>query len=85
MKIDKNFENLEECILFGFQSDGEILHVLNYCLLHVKFYIYKQKLADKKIDFYEFLMEFKYVLNIERNICKENNSLSFHKFDFIDI
>ena len=59
LKISRNFENLEECILFGFQSRGEVFDVLNYCLLHVKYYIYKQKLSDKKIDFYEFLMEFK--------------------------
>ncbi len=49
------------CILFGFQMNGEVFDILNYCILNGKFYIHKQKLFhENALDFYDYLWELKY-------------------------
>ena len=85
MNIPLDIVQLEENIVFGCQNHGEIANVLNFCLLIAKYYIYKQKLfVENKIDFYEFLIELKYKLNMEYHICLHNNTLvSFNKFQFV--
>ncbi len=51
---------LEVSILFGFQTNGEVFHILNYCILNGKFYIHKQKLFhENALDFYDYLWELK--------------------------
>ena len=80
------FENIEEeCILFGFiMDDSDIFQALNFCLLHAKSYVHKQKLfGENNIDLYEFLIILKQKLKIEYNICKRNGSNDFDRFMFI--
>ncbi len=51
-----HYESLEESILFGFQANGEVFDILNYCILNGKFYIPKQKLFhENALDFYDYL------------------------------
>ncbi len=40
IQIPLHSESLEECILFGFQIEGDSLSVLNYCILIAKLHIY---------------------------------------------
>ncbi len=65
--------------------NGEVFDILNYCILNGKFYIHKQKLFyENALDFYEYLWELKYKLQIERMICNgTNNDEQFSKFLFI--
>ncbi len=59
-KITLHYEFLEESILFGFQMNGEVFDILNYCILNGKFYIHKQKLFhENALDFYDYLWELK--------------------------
>ncbi len=70
-----HYEFLEESILFGFQMNGEIFDILNYCILNGKFYIHKQKLFhENTLDFYDYLWQLKYKLQIERMICNGTNN-----------
>ncbi len=84
-KITLQYEFLEESILFGFQMNGEVSDILNYCTLNGKFYIHKQKLFHENVlDFYNYLWELKYKLQIERMICNgTSNNEQFNKFLFI--
>ncbi len=85
-KITLHYESLEESILFGFQMNGEVCDILNHCILNGKFYIHKQKLFhENALDFYHYLWELKYKLQIERMICNGTsiNDEQFSKFPFI--
>ncbi len=35
----KNSSVLNECIIFGFPGDSDVIEVLNYCVLYAKYYI----------------------------------------------
>jgi hypothetical protein len=85
LKIPPDCECLEESILFGFQPGGDVFDVLNYCILNAKFFIHRQKLFyENAIDFYDFLCELKYKLEIERSIYSKNsNQECFSKFIFV--
>ncbi len=65
--------------------NGEVFNILNYCILNGEFYIHKQKLFyENALDFYDYLWELKYILQIERMICNgTNNDGQFCKFLFI--
>ncbi len=53
-------------------------------ILNGKFYIHKQKLFHKNaLDFYDYLWELKYKLQIERICNGINNDEQFSKFLFI--
>ncbi len=54
-------------------------------MLNGKFYIHKQKLFhENALDFYDYLWELKYKLQIERMICNgTSNNEQFSKFLFI--
>ncbi len=44
-----------------------LFYILNYCILNGKFYIHKYKLFhENALDFYDYLCELKYKLQIER-------------------
>jgi hypothetical protein len=75
----------EEFILFGYQQKEDVFNVLNYCILHAKFFIYKQRLFhSNKLDLYEFLVELKFKLQIEHSICKDKLSfIKFEKYTFV--
>ncbi len=42
----KDRQVIEECILFGFPSDSDIMQVPNFCILYAKYYIYIQCLFN---------------------------------------
>ncbi len=85
IEITLQYEFLEESIIFGFQMNGEVFDILNYCILNGKIYIHKQKLFhENALDFYDYLWELKYKLQIERMICNgTNHDEQFNKFLFI--
>ncbi len=61
------------------------MHVLNFCILYAKYYIYIQHLFNNNtLDLYACLNQLKQTLTIEENICiKNNNEEKFHKYHFI--
>ncbi len=63
----------------------EEIQVLNYCMLHTKYYIYIQRLYNQNnLDIHSCLAQLKNKLEIECNICKKNNNeLKFEKYRFI--
>jgi hypothetical protein len=84
LQIHGQCEGLEESILFGFQTEGGIFAVLNYCILIAKYHIYCQRIHNANaIDFFQFLCELKNKLKIENNICKSNNTIQ--KFDMFKL
>ncbi len=42
LEIPADYDFLEECIIIGFHSQGEIFEVLNFCILNAKYYIPKE-------------------------------------------
>ena len=78
-------EILEEHIIFGYPGDGEIQTVLNFCVILAKWFIYCKKLNSKNdIDLYQYLIQLKERLHIERLLCyKNNNQHIFDKYNFI--
>ncbi len=38
--VIRNSQLIEECILFGFPSNSDVMQVLNFCILYTKYYIY---------------------------------------------
>ncbi len=82
-KIILHYEFIEDSILFGFQTNGEVFDILNYCILNEKLYIHKQnQFHENTLDFHDYLWELKYKLQIERMICNGNDE-QFGKFLFI--
>ncbi len=58
IQIPLHSESLEECILFGFQIEGYIFSVLNYCILIDKFHIYCQQIHNNNaINLFQYLIE----------------------------
>ncbi len=55
---------LNECIIFGFPGDSDVIEVLNYCLLYTKYYIYIQCLYNYKLDLFVYMFQLKYVMEI---------------------
>jgi hypothetical protein len=77
----------EEFIIFGFAdldpSHRNIVDVINFCILHAKYYIYVQRIFnDNKLDVYNCQVLIKSALDIELYICKKNGELHrFTKFE----
>ncbi len=60
IQIPLHSESLEEYILFGFQIEGDILSVLNYCIFIAKFHIYCQQIDNNNaINPFQYLIEIK--------------------------
>ncbi len=75
---------MEECILFGFQIEGDIFNVLNYCILIAKFHIYYQWIHNNNaISLFQYLIELKNKLKIENYICASNSKGKFETFMFL--
>ncbi len=85
LKISADYDFLEECIIFGFHLRGEIVEVLNCCILNAKYYIHNKRLPDdNSIEFLHFLYVLKIKLDIKHMICKMNNTTYIlNKFVFL--
>ncbi len=61
------------------------IHVTNYCIFYIKYYIYIQKLFNKNhLDVYSCQLQLKHAIEIEYEICNKNKTLvTFDKFNFI--
>jgi hypothetical protein len=77
--------NIEECILFGFSGNDDLISALNYIILIAKEYIYLTRLKkNKNIDFLSYLSILKNKLTIEKMICDQKKEYhKFNKFLFI--
>lgn len=75
----------DECILFGYPGEDNMITVLNYCVILAKYYIYIKKLKDtNNLDLYEFLVMLKGKLLLEKTICIENDRvLDFEKWKIV--
>ncbi len=81
--VFRDSQVIEECILFGFPLNNYVMHVLNFCTLYAKYYIYIRLFNNNTLDLYVCLTQLKQALKIE-NICSKNNNEDyFCKFHFI--
>ena len=63
-------------VFLGKLENGVKTDALNACLLLAKWYIYKSRLNDSDIFFYNYLCDLKFYLVIEKTIQIRNNKLS---------
>ena len=79
-------DTFEECIMFGYPGEEDLIIVLNYCVLLAKYFIYVNKLNGKnKIDLYDYLVLLKRKIFLEKTICTQQNQLNhFNKWEFLD-
>ena len=75
----------ENKILFGLPNNGDSNVSLNFCMLHIKHYIYKQRLFhDKEMQFGGVKNIILVKLEIEKNILsRENKPQNFAKFELL--
>ncbi len=67
----KDNQVIEECILFGFPFNNDIMHVLN-------FFIYIQSLFNNStLDLYACLTQLKQALKIEENVDDLGHHLTY--------
>ncbi len=84
IQIPLHSESLEVYILFGFQIEGDIFNVLNYCILLAKFHIYFQRIHNNTvINLLQYLIELKNKLKIEHYIYASNSIGKFEIFLFL--
>ncbi len=83
--VVRNSQVIEECILFGFPSNNDVMQVLNVCILYAKYYIYIECIFNNNtLDLYTCLNQLKQDLKIEENICIKNNKKEkFLTYNFI--
>ncbi len=83
--VIRNSQVIEECILFGFPSNRDLIQVLNFSILYAKYYIYIQHLFNiNTLDLYTCLNQLKQVLKTEENkSIKNNKKETFLKYNFI--
>ena len=75
----------ENEILFGLPNNGDSNVTLNFCMLHIKHYIYKQRLFhDNEMQFGAVKNIILVKLEIEKNILSRENKLqNFAKFELL--
>jgi hypothetical protein len=61
-------------IVYGIVENPLKHETLNACILNAKWYIYKCKLNENSIFFYNFLCDLKFFLIIEKTIALRNNN-----------
>jgi hypothetical protein len=59
----------------GFMGKMENIDTLNACLLYAKWHVYKKRLNESEVFFYNFLGELKYILDMEKIIAIRNDKL----------
>ena len=66
--VDFRTRNSEKDILFGLPNESDNQIVLNFCILHMKNYIYKQRLfANNNLILEEFRRILLFKIEIEKN------------------
>ncbi len=85
IQIPTQCECLEENILFGFQTERDIFTVMNLCILIAKYHINCQRIHNENvIIFFQYLIELKNKLRIERYICTLTATIEiFDEFQFL--
>ncbi len=75
----------EECTLFGYQGEEDIIQILNYCVLLAEYFICTNKLnGNNTLDLYSYLVLLKRKIYIEKTICtQQNKPLLFEKWLFL--
>ncbi len=69
--------------MLSFSHNKEEIQVLNYYMLHTKYYIYIQRLYNQN-NLDQLSLPTKNRLEVEYNICKKDNKeTKFEKFWFI--
>lgn len=62
--------------MFGFLSNTDEDIRLNTVIMYGKFYVYKSEIyGGGKLDVYQFLVEFKNLLMVERHACMNEGKL----------
>jgi hypothetical protein len=76
---------LQQNILFGFLNPSNEIHVLNYCILLAKYYIYIHRLNKcQELFLLDYLIYLKQKLNQEKYILEsQNQAKRFEKFSFV--
>ena len=71
--------------MFGLPNNGDNNITLNVCMLHIKHYIYKQRLFDdNEMQFGAIKNMLSVKLEIEKNILsRENQPQNFVKFELL--
>jgi hypothetical protein len=64
--------------MLGITENAVKNEVINACLLLAKWSIYRTKLNDSPIFFYNYLCDLKYHLMIEKTIALRNNKLEIY-------
>ncbi len=60
--------------MFGFPTNNDEIFVLNYCILHTKYYIYIQRLFNQNNTYiHSCIAQLKHRLEIQYNICEKEN------------
>ena len=79
-----NFPNYPDVydFLFGIKNMNDGHEVHNFCILHIKYYIYKQRLfPDNTLSIREICNEIRYKLDIERKIYEnDDKQTNFGKY-----
>ena len=73
-------------VIFGAQCITETVAVLNFCMFHIKYYIYRQRVFQHNVfHLHEIQKTILAKLEIEKkNICqKENKNYKFDKFEIL--
>ncbi len=81
--IGKN-DICEECTLFGYPVEEDIIQILNYCVLLAQYFKYNDKLNGKNtLDLYSYLVLLKRIYS-EKSICTQQNKPQlFEKWLFL--
>ena len=68
-------------ILFDIKNMDDGHEALNFCILHIKYYIYKQRLFHgNTLSIREICNEIRYKLDIEKKICEnDDKQMNFDK------
>ena len=75
------FDIDEHRVIFGCTGTGDVIHVLDRCILIAKFYIYKQRINNiNNLNIISFKSHLKYNLTIEQKVSEKTPNRSFNKF-----
>ena len=71
----------EKCIIFGLKNSTKSMTVLNFCILLIKYYIYRQRLLHENIfQLHEIRRMLSAKLEIEKKIQNDEQNYKFEKF-----